>query len=73
MKCELKYTIEKAKTVYDNATLKDLIIAIPISIITVFIMNYFIGSTATLLTAIIIYMGMMLFTIYKAVKYCRRK
>lgn len=73
MKCELKYTIEKVKTVCGGTTIKELVVVIPISIIIALVMNYFIGCIATLLTVVIIYMGIITFTLYKAVKYCRRR
>ena len=73
MKCELKYTIEKAKTVYGGTTIKQLVVVIPVSIIIALIMVYFIGHTATLLTVVIIYLGMVSYTIYEAIKYCRSK
>ncbi len=73
MKCELKYMMKSNIEMYKSATLKELLILIPIATAIVLFLNWLIGVTLMWVLLLIVYIVILCISLKDAIVYCKNR
>ncbi len=73
MKCEIKYIAHSNIKMYKRTTLKELLITIPIAILIVLFLNWWIGVKLMWVLLLIVFGVILCISFKDAIKYCKNR
>ena len=73
MKCELKYIAHSNIEMYKHVTLKELLITVPIAILIVLFLNWWIGVKLMWILLLIVFGVVLCISFKDAIKYCKNR